>query len=246
MIFQNEILLLLSVLICFGGLTLLHSLFGKTGIYAWLVLETITANIEVLILVDAFGMEQTLGNVLFASSFLATDIMSEIYGKKESSKAVWVGIVTTLMFLLISLTWQLYIPSANDFASPAIKSIFSVTPRVMAASLISYFICEFYDVWIYHKIWDATQKKTGSRFKGLWIRNNFSTLSSQALNTIIFTTVAFAGTYDFKTFFSIMLSSYLIFIVTSLLDTPFVYLARHLALKKSSKKEADDLKLLDD
>lgn len=226
MFFQNELLIILSVVICFGGLILLYRLFRKSGLYAWLVLETITANIEVLILVRAFGMEQTLGNVLFASSFLATDIMSELYGKKEAGKAVWVGIASTIVFLVISATWQLYIPSENDFASPMIREIFAITPRIMCASLIAYFVSEFYDVWIYHKIWDATTKKHGDTRKFLWLRNNGSTLSSQLINTIVFTTIAFVGTYDGKTFFSVMISSYVIYIVTSLLDTPFVYLAR--------------------
>ena len=77
--FQNEIMILLSVLFFFGGLVACFRLFGKVGVYAWTVFETIAANIEVLILVNAFGMEMTLGNVLFASSFLATDILSEVY-----------------------------------------------------------------------------------------------------------------------------------------------------------------------
>ena len=82
MIFQNEIILLLSVVVLFGGLVATFRFFGKDGIYCWNVICTIAANIEVLILVDAFGMEMTLGNVIFASTFLATDICSELYGKK--------------------------------------------------------------------------------------------------------------------------------------------------------------------
>ncbi len=236
MIFQNELLIILSVVICFGSVVLLYKLFKKSGIYAWLVLETITANIEVLILVKAFGMEQTLGNVLFASSFLATDILSEIYGKKTANKAVWIGIASTLIFLLISLTWQLYIPSENDFASPMIRNIFAITPRIMIASLIGYFVSEFYDVWIYHKIWDATTKKYGNSKKFLWLRNNGSTLTSQLINVIVFTTIAFAGTYDTKTFFSVLISSYVIYIFTSLLDTPFVYIARKIHEKELEKE----------
>ena len=84
--FQNEIALILSVFAFFGGLVAFFRFFGKNGIFAWTVICTIAANIEVLILVHAFGMDTTLGNVIFASSFLATDMMSEIYGKKEANR----------------------------------------------------------------------------------------------------------------------------------------------------------------
>ena len=74
----NELLLILSLLLIYSALLLFYYLFGKDGLYAWTVIATIAANIEVLILVDAFGMEMTLGNILFASTFLVTDIISEI------------------------------------------------------------------------------------------------------------------------------------------------------------------------
>ena len=66
----------------------------------------------------------------------------------------------------------------------------------------------------------------------MWLRNNGSTLVSQIINTLLFTLFAFWGTYDFRTIGSIFISSYVIYVVTSLLDTPFVYLARHIHDKK--------------
>jgi uncharacterized integral membrane protein (TIGR00697 family) len=226
MFLQNELLLVLSLVICFGGLVLLFRLFGKAGVYAWTVLETIAANIEVLILVRAFGMEMTLGNTLFASSFLATDILSEVYGKKAANKGVWLGIAATLVFLLISLTWQLYIPSENDFASASIREVFAITPRIMIASLIGYFVSEFLDVWLYHKIWSVTSEKSRDSKKFLWLRNNGATLVSQLVNTVVFNVLAFWGIYEMGTMVSIVVSTYVIYIFTSLLDTPFVYFAR--------------------
>ena len=112
--FQNEIILALSIFVFFGGLVALFRMFGKIGIYAWTVICTIAANIEVLILVHAFGMDTTLGNVLFASSFLATDIMSELYGKKEANRCVRIGIASNVIFILISQSWFLYVPAAAD------------------------------------------------------------------------------------------------------------------------------------
>ena len=79
---QNEILLLVSLFLTFLTVVFLFWLFQEQGLYLWTVLATIAANIEVLIMVNAFGMEMTLGNILFASTFLVTDILSELYGKK--------------------------------------------------------------------------------------------------------------------------------------------------------------------
>ena len=222
----NELLLILSLIVLYGAVLVFYRLFGKLGLYVWTVIATISANIEVLILVDAFGMEQTLGNVLFATTFLVTDILSENHGKKEANAAVNIGIATSIAFIVISQSWMLYTPAAGDFASPAIATIFSNTPRLMLASLIVYAICQKFDVWAYHAWWAFTNKKCGDSKKFLWLRNNGSTLISQLLNAILYTFGAFFGVYDIPTLISIVFASYVIFIVTSLADTPIVYLAR--------------------
>ena len=222
----NELLLILSLFFLFGAVLVFYRLFGKLGLYVWTVIATIAANIEVLILVDAFGLEQTLGNVLFATTFLVMDILSENHSKKEANIAVNIGIATSISFILISQSWMLYSPSVNDFARPSIETIFSNTPRLMLASLIVYAICQKFDVWAYHKWWSFTSKRCGDSKRFLWLRNNGSTLISQLLNAVLYTMGAFWGLYDIPTLISIALSSYIIFIVTSLADTPVIYLAR--------------------
>ncbi len=229
--FQNELLQLASVFVFFGGLVAFFRIFGKNGIFAWTVICTIAANIEVLILVRAFGLETTLGNVLFASSFLATDIMSEIYGKKEANRCVKIGIAANVTFILISQSWFLYAPSENDVMSGAIRTVFANTPRVMLASLFAYAVCELYDVWAYHFLWAWTERRFGDRRRFLWLRNNGSTLVSQLINTVVFNLLAFAGVYSAGVIVQILIFGYGIFIVTSLLDTPFLYWARRIAEK---------------
>ncbi len=232
---SNEILLIGSIVFYYGLLIAWFWMFGKQGLLTFTVLATIAANIEVLILVNAFGMEQTLGNVMFASTFLVTDIMSEIYGKKEAQKAVNVGIATSLSFIVVSQYWLLYTPSAGDWAFSSINEIFSSTPRMMIASFVVYLIAQKFDVWAYHKWWAFTEKISGDRHKYLWVRNNGSTLLSQLVNTLLFTLFAFWGTYDMPTIASIVASSYVVFIFTSLADTPAVYLARYLSEKHKIK-----------
>ena len=222
---KNELLLILSVFLIYGGVLFCYRLFGKHGLFAFSATATVLANIEVLILVDAFGMEQTLGNVMFASTYLITDILSENESKKDASKAVYIGIFTSIAMLVLTQLWMLFTPAESDFVMPSIKQIFSTTPRLMLASILGYAVSQRFDVWLYHAWWKLTARGGDSR-RMLWLRNNGSTLVSQLINTILFTTVAFLGRYDTATFISIMVSSYVIYIFTSLLDTPIIYIAR--------------------
>ena len=228
----NEILILLSLFVIFSLTVLASRLFGENGVVAWIVIATILANIEVLILVHAFGLQQTLGNVLFASTFLATDILSELYGKKSAARAVYIGIFTSVAFLIISQSWLLFTPDVDDWASPAIRGIFGNTPRLIFSSLIVYAISQRLDVWLYHKWWAFTERRTGDKKRGLWLRNNAATLMSQLVNAALFNLCAFWGVYDGRTLLSIVISTYVIYIFTSLLDTPFLYLARRLVKKE--------------
>ena len=224
----NEILIILSFLITYGGVVAFYRFFGKTGLLAFNILATILANIEVLLLVKAFGVEMTLGNVLFASTFLITDVMSENHSRKDANKAVIISTLCSIMFVAMSQMWLLYSPSENDWAGGAIHTIFSSTPRIVCASLAVYLVSQLTDVWLYHKWWDWCRKHFKDEKKGLWIRNNGSTMISQLLNTFLYTLLAFYGTYDFKTLVSIFVSTYIIYICTSLLDTPFIYWCRRI------------------
>ena len=141
----NELLIILSFVIIYGSTILFYRLFGKGGLLAFNVLATLIANIEVLLLVHAFGVEMTLGNVLFASTFLITDILSENHGRKVANRAVLISTLCSLIFIAISQLWLLYTPSENDWASGAFHTIFSNTPRIICASLGVYLIAQLAD-----------------------------------------------------------------------------------------------------
>lgn len=231
---MNELLLLGSVVLIFGTVLLAWRYFGKAGLYVMTAATAILANIEVLILVRAFGMEQTLGNVLFAASFLITDILSENEGKKAANTAVFLGIFVSAFFVVLTGSWLLYVPSENDWVMPSVRAIFSATPRTVLASMLVYAVSQLLDVWLYHKWWAFSEKRFGDRRRFLWLRNNGSTLISQLVNTVLFTLAAFAGLpgYDGALLLRLMASSYAIYVVTSLLDTPAVYIARRIAEKR--------------
>ena len=223
---RNEILLIVNLVVVYSMTLLFYKMCGKKGLLCWNIIATIAANIEVMILVKAFGLEQTLGNILFASTFLTTDILSENYSKKDATMAVKTGIMASLAFIVISRFWLWFIPSENDVISSSIVTVFENTPRVMFAGFFVYAIVQNFDVWLYHKLWDVTSKKSGNKKSFLWLRNNLATMTSQLINAILFNVIAFWGIYDIKTLINIIISTYVIYIITSLADTPIVYIAR--------------------
>lgn len=230
MLFKNEILLAVNLVMVYALTLGFYRLFGKRGLLCWNVLATIAANIEVMMLVNAFGMEQTLGNILFASTFLTTDILSENYGKKEANYAVKTGIAVSFAFIAVSRFWLMYTPAQSDVMSASIRTVFENTPRIMLAGFVVYAVVQKFDVWMYHKLWEYTENKCGDKKKFLWLRNNAATLTSQLLNAILFNVIAFFGVYDAGTLVNIIISTYVIYVVTSLADTPVVYIARRLKI----------------
>lgn len=236
---MNELVLIISVFALYSLTLLWYKLFGKTGMYCFTVFATIAANIEVLILVDAFGIEMTLGNILFATTFITTDILSENEGKECADNAVNIGIATNLSFVMVTSSWLLYSPSSNDWAYPSIKTLFTATPRIVLSSLIVYIIAQKLDVWLYHKIWEITEKNCGNKKKYLWLRNNVATLTSQLINAVLYNLFAFYGTFPIKTLMGIILSTFCISIVTSLLDTPIVYLSRKIKASEIQKLQTN-------
>jgi hypothetical protein len=199
-----------------------YKIFGKTGIYAYIGFATILANIQACKSIELFGITTTAGSVLYASTFLCTDILSEKYGKKTATTAVWLGVLINILWLVGTQLTLCFKPSPSDYIQPSLEVVFGMVPRISVASLISYIISQRIDVFMYHKIWN----KTGNNENGLWLRNNGSTLVSQLIDSIIFVSIGFAGTVDMKILFEIMLTTYLFKAIVALCDTPFAYLAR--------------------
>ena len=225
---MNEFLIILTLAFTFGLTLLWFYKFREYGLYGLTVFLTIVANIEVMVVVDAFGIEMTLGNMLFAGTFLATDMLSEMYDKHSASRCVKVGILTSLCMIVITSIWMKYTPAASDTMYPAMRQLFANTPRVMISSLVVYAACQVLDVQLYHWVW----KMTGYSEKHMWIRNNVATLMSQFANAVMFNFLAFYGTMPIDTLVSVIVANFLITIVTSMLDTPVLYAARALAKKK--------------
>ena len=219
---SNELIFIITVLIYLGSVLALYRLFGKNGLYAFAIFGTLLGNIAVCKCVDIFGVATTAGNVLYASTFLVTDILSEKYGKRDAAKAVAYSFSIMVLWMLGTQLILLFTPNANDYISDSLRVVFGLVPRITIASLIGFLVSQNLDVFLYHYIWE----RTGNNGTRLWLRNNGSTLTSQAIDTVIFTTLAFWGVYPANVFFSILITTYLFKAVVALLDTPFIYMAR--------------------
>jgi uncharacterized integral membrane protein (TIGR00697 family) len=216
----NEVLWIGTLIISLFLVIIAYKLFGKTGLYIWTAGAVIIANIQVMKMVQVFGLVTALGNVVYASIFLATDILNENHSKKDAQKAVWIGffvLITTTIIMQITLQ---FIPDASDELNQHISAIFSFMPRIAFASLVAYLISQSHDVWFFAKL-----KKKHKRER-LWLRNNLSTITSQLLDNIIFTLIVFIGEQSWYIIGQIFLTSIILKVIVAVCDTPFLYLAR--------------------
>lgn len=216
---RNELIWIIFALCSFFALYGARALFGILGLYVWIVLMIIVSNIAVVMTVSLFGFTVTLGNIFYGSTFAATDSLCELKGKRAARQAVWVGFYTQCCFTAIVFALLLFAPDENDFAYPHLSALFKFLPRITLASLTAYLISQLYDIWAFERIRALFPKRNR-----LWVRNNFSTISSQAIDSGIFCAIAFIGVFPIAVVGEIFLTTYIIKILVALLDTPFVYL----------------------
>lgn len=225
---SNELLWIGFALLDLTLVLVLFRLFGRVGLFGLIVFNLILCNVQVLKTVELFGLTATLGNVLYASVFLATDLLNEFYGKAEARKGVLLGFVILLMTVGYMQIALLFTPTAEDFAHPHLAAIFGVLPRVALGSVAAYLVSQLHDVWAY----DFWRRRTGEG--RLWLRNNLSTLASQLLDSVVFCAVAFIGVFPWPVLVEILLTTFLFKAVVALLDTPFIYVGKWLLRPKDA------------
>lgn len=218
---SNELLWVIFALVNFTLFLLVYKFFGRLGIFVWIVLATILANIQVTKLIFLFGLEANLGNIMYGTIFLGTDVLNEIYGKKQAKKAVFIGFAVMIITVIIMTIAINFNSHPEDWAQDSLVTIFGFMPRILLASLSAFIASQFIDVYVFDKI-----KTKLPENKFLWIRNNVSTIISQAIDTSIFVPIAFYGVVSNEILLGLMLSTYAIKVIVALLDTPFIYLAK--------------------
>lgn len=219
----NEIIWVLFALVNFVLFLGMYKLFGRLGIFFWIVMSTILANIQVVQLVPLFGLEASLGNIMYGTIFLGTDVLNEIYGKKDARKAVLLGFVVMVSATIIMQVVLQFTELYDDGVHEALQTIFGFAPFIVLGSMSAFLVSQMFDVYIFQWI-----KAKLPQDKYLWIRNNGSTIVSQFIDTLIFVPIAFilSGLTDFQTAVGIFVSTYLIKLIVAVLDTPFIYLIK--------------------
>lgn len=221
---------------CLFTILVLHRLFGAAGLIAYIVLAIIGANIQVLKVVQfsIYSEPVALGTILFATSYLATDILSERYGYSLSSKAVWIGFFSYFSFSLIMIVSLGFAPLTEaqageemSWAMPYqshIQALFAPQPTFFVAGMAAFLLSQLHDVFLFHKLKE--------RFKGkhLWFRNNLSTMISSLIDNIIFSVLAWiilaSNPLPWETvLLTYILGTYWLRLLVAVLDTPVIYLA---------------------
>jgi queuosine precursor transporter len=215
---MNELLWIGFALINFGLVVVIYQYFGKTGLFAWITLAIILANIQVTKNIELFGFTATLGNIMYGTIFLITDTINEIFGVKDAKKAVLLGFAVMVVTLIIMQTALLFTPTDWDEGHNALAYTFGLLPRIALGSVIAYLISQWFDV----QFFDFLKRKNNP----LWLRNNGSTLISQLIDTLIFVPIAFLGLYETSVILEIAFTTYFIKVLVAAMDTPFIYLMK--------------------
>ena len=226
---NQELLWVLTVVYDLGLAIILYRFFGKYGLYAAVILGIVLGNLQggKVSQLEFFGYSFTasMGAILYSGIYFATDVLNEKFGREEANRAVMLGFVANIAVMITLLISVQFKPSQITGSAlevhNAISTLANYSPVFVIGSLIAYLVSQTFDVWIFHKIKVLTDGKY------LWLRNNVSTITSQALDTFLYTFVWVVGTeLSFLAAFGIALTKYVFKVIIALIDTIFIYWVR--------------------
>lgn len=190
--------------------------------------------------IEIFGVklfEISIGLLPYPVTFLITDILSEVYGKRRANQVVIAGIFASLFSLAI-----IYVGNAAPATSwSPVKNntfnlVFGATPLAVLASMLAYLFAQFIDIRIYH-FW-----KNYTDGAHLWLRNNFSTFSSQFIDTLtVLLLLCSFGIIPWNKFLGLLISGVIFKILIAALDTPLLYLAVYWFRRRFNLKPGEEI-----
>lgn len=175
------------------------------------------------------------GTLLFPLSYIFGDILTEVYGFKINRKVIWIGFFMALFSMLV-IMFIGWLPAAVDWGNQdAYDLILGLTPRIIIASLIAYFVGEFLNSFIMAKM------KILTKGRHLWLRTISSTIIGEGFDTVLFVMIAFAGVFEPDLIWAILISNYLIKVGVEVICTPITYYFVN-KLKKLENEDYFDFK----
>ncbi|MEL0455693.1 queuosine precursor transporter [Flavobacteriaceae bacterium SZ-1-7] len=193
--------------------------------------------------VEVFGSKLfvvSVGILPYPITFLITDLISEIYGKKRANQVVVTGIFASLFSVLIVFVADI-VPAVPDspIDDTLFSSVFGRTILAVGASMTAYLCAQFVDIQIYH-FWKRVTKG-----KHLWLRNNFSTWLSQFVDTLsVVLLLCLFKVLPWSLFKGLLISGFLFKVFVALCDTPFMYLGVYLFKKRFNLMDNEEIDLL--
>lgn len=192
--------------------------------------------------VTIFGaplFELSVGILPYPITFLITDLISEIYGKKKANQVVTAGIFASFFSILI-----IYVANeapaipASGIDDPTFTKVFALTPLGVLASMLAYLSAQYIDISIYH-FW-----KRLTEGKMLWLRNNFSTFTSQLVDTLtVVGLLCIFGVLPWDKFYGLVISGFIFKIIIAFLDTPLLYLFVYIFRRRFKLKVGEEIRL---
>lgn len=217
---------------------MISAMIGKTSSYKYLDVITglfvavlIISNIASTKVVSLGGLLFDGGTILFPLAYIFGDILTEVYGYARARRVIWTGFMALLM-TVVTLALVQYLPPAPDWPNQsAYESVLGFIPRIAAASAIAYLLGEFLNSYVLAKM------KLRSKGRNLWQRLLGSTVVGQAVDTVVFTVIAFGGTMPAGSLLNIITTVYVMKLAVEVALLPITY--RVVALLK--KRERSDV-----
>jgi hypothetical protein len=186
-------------------------------------------------MISLFNFSVPGGVIIYAASFLITDLISEVHGKKAAVKTVYSGFISMLIFAGYSLLMVYWKPAPFYTDQAAFETVVGLSFRITMASWISFMVSQYCDVVVFHRL---KESKKSFISKHLWIRNCSATIASQFVDSVLFISIAFYGLYDI---WPLIISQYFVKVIIALFDTPFVYWGRHVLNRKKTLSEMNQI-----
>ena len=183
--------------------------------------------------------ELSVGILPYPITFLITDLISEIYGKKRANQVVITGIFASFFSMgILVIANEVPAIENSPIDDETFNQVFALSPIAALASMIAYLLAQFVDIRIYHFWKNLTQGKM------LWLRNNFSTFSSQLIDTsLVVGLLSVFGVLEWKLFWGLVISGFLFKIIIAALDTPLLYLFVGIFRKTFDLKHTDEIEI---
>ncbi|MBL8030645.1 MAG: queuosine precursor transporter [Candidatus Doudnabacteria bacterium] len=201
-----------------------------TGLFVAVLIVSNIASTKVA----AFGpFNFDAGTVLFPISYIFGDILTEVYGYRRSRRIIWIGFLS-LLITAVTLAFVQYLPASSGWQNQnAYEAVLGFVPRIVLASMLAYFAGEFSNSIVLAKM------KVWSQGKNLWQRTIGSTVLGQAVDSLVFSLVAFLGVMPLADVLNIMGTIYIFKVLYEILATPLTYkLVKY--LKNAERVDAYD------